>query len=122
MLSPKSPFAAFALVCLFFPFFLSCRDTVRGETGVSLVLAESRKSNISGVEYRLEFNIPEDDSPVSGEVEIGFEFSGAGDVVIDFRPGEENVISVMANGRPVKTLVGKDIMPYQFRSFPKISH
>ena len=108
MLSPKSPFAAFALVCLFFPFFLSCRDAVREETGVSLVLAESRKENISGVEYRLEFNIPEDDSPVSGEVEIGFEFSGAGDVVIDFRPGEENVISVMTNGRPVKALVGNE--------------
>lgn len=84
---------------------LSCGNRASEESGVSRELALSRKENISSVVYDLHFDIPEDDSPVSGKVEIGFDFSGKGDVVIDFRPGKDNVLSVSVNGKEAKVEV-----------------
>ena len=96
-----------AAVCALFV-FVSCGQDVTEEAGVSDTLAAFRRENISSVEYGLFFDIPEDNSPVNGTADISFDFSGEGDIVLDFRPGRENVTSVSLNGKKAKAAVGNE--------------
>lgn len=52
--------------------------------GVSKALAEYRYSNISCVQYRLHFSIPEQ-GPISGHATITFELEAPTDVILDFK-------------------------------------
>ena len=69
------------------------------EKGVSKQLAQSRKANISDVEYSLFFDVPSQiDEPIFGRVEAKMNLEKRKDLVLDFT----NVVSnVCVNGRSV---------------------
>ena len=107
MFSARKSTVVGAAVCALF-FLGSCTQDVKEEAGVSETLAASRREKISSVEYGLFFDIPEDGSPVKGTADISFDFSGEGDIVLDFRPDPENVTSVSLNGKKTKAAVGNE--------------
>ncbi len=71
------------------------------EPGVSLQLAEYRKSVLSDIRYRLHFIIPEQrEAAIDGALQLTFNLSGTRlPLQLDFRAPEENLISVKANGQ-----------------------
>jgi aminopeptidase N len=70
------------------------------ETGVSLQLAEYRKSVLSDISYRLHFAIPEKrEAAIDGALQLTFNLSDTRmPLQLDFRAPEENLISVKVNG------------------------
>jgi aminopeptidase N len=85
-----------AVLCLF-----SCvRVSDYTEAGVSRKLAESRASEISGLHYRLSFNIPADRSvPVDGEEVLRFTLNGKGKrsrkpFVLDFKGDSVSEVTI----------------------------
>ncbi|MBQ3883106.1 MAG: hypothetical protein II730_11515, partial [Bacteroidales bacterium] len=86
----------------------SCSAPAPQQTGVSQELALSRAETVSGVEYSLFFSVPQDDSPVMGRADISFNLSEKGDLVLDFRPGSENVLSVCVGGKKADAIIGNE--------------
>ena len=73
------------------------------EPGVSEELARERSERISGLSYRLFFDIPERlEEPCSGTVSIGFELKGTAPLQLDFRPQSVQDLSVNGTPAPVK--------------------
>ncbi len=70
------------------------------ETGVSQALAEQRKATTSNINYRLELNLPaEQTEPILGSNSISFDLSEPGlPLVLDFRESPDKVLSVQVNG------------------------
>jgi aminopeptidase N len=100
-------FRLFQVLFLFSLFILilpSCDryHEVAVEPGVSLELAEYRKSVLSDIRYRLHFNIPEEQAdPIGGSLILTFSISETRQPLqIDFRAPSENLISVNVNGEP----------------------
>lgn len=83
------------------------------EAGISRKLAAARSEAISGLSYRLHFDIPASPAePVEGRTMITFAFSDPDgrfdDLPIDFRPGADNVRSVEVNGRSIKPVIADE--------------
>lgn len=76
------------------------------ETGVSLELAEFRKSLISDVHYTLFFNIPEDqENQIEATATISFNLEdGTANIPLDFRESVDHLKSLSINGRPADIL------------------
>lgn len=91
-------FVLLATIC-----FLSCcsrQQEKEWTAGVSRELAEMRKTSLSGLKYKLYFNIPGLKSEsVDGNVSISFVLQKRQDVVLDFREDSVNVKKVIVNGR-----------------------
>lgn len=74
-------------------------ETALYDSGVSLQLAQKRKSCIKKLEYTLFFSIPEDrDKAVEGNVGISFSIDSPQETIIDFRK-LTGVKEVFVNGR-----------------------
>ena len=74
-------------------------ETALYDSGVSLQLAQKRKSCIKKLEYTLFFSIPEDrDKAVEGNVGISFSIDSPQETIIDFRE-LTGVKEVFVNGR-----------------------
>ncbi|MDX1590725.1 MAG: M1 family aminopeptidase [Balneolaceae bacterium] len=85
--------------------FISCnRSNLPSEAGVSLELAEFRKSVLSDIRYELFFNIPEDDEmPIPATTGIEFNLNRKGvDLPLDFRESAEKLRSLSINGAPAE--------------------
>lgn len=74
------------------------------ERGVSRELADSRKENISHLEYSLRFDIPDTLSkPVTGNVEVSFVLGDKSSIVLDYmNPDSTSITSVVVNGSRAK--------------------
>lgn len=71
------------------------------ETGVSIGLARQRKQDISNLQYRLKFRIPENkQEEVIGKVQITLKQEKVQPVVLDFREDPHKVKQLKVNGRP----------------------
>lgn len=72
------------------------------EPGVSLELAEFRKSLISDIRYTLYFNIPEDQqSQITATASITFNLEkDNADIPLDFRESADHLKTLSINGRP----------------------
>jgi aminopeptidase N len=70
------------------------------EPGVSLQLAEHRKSVLSDIRYRLHFTIPEEQAEtIGGSLQLSFSMSDTRmPLQLDFRAPEDNLLSVDVNG------------------------
>ena len=81
-------------------------DELPVEPGVSLALAEHRAERLAGLQYRLHFDIPEEQSqPIHGEIEIRFTLASASaPLQLDFRAGAEAVKTLVVNGRALTAL------------------
>ena len=70
------------------------------EEGVSLALAQHRKSTISDVAYHLYFHIPKDKTQcVTGTNSINITLAKRGDVILDFKADASQVKAVSCNGK-----------------------
>jgi aminopeptidase N len=92
----------FIIIPLFFA-FLSCSGP---EPGVSLQLASERKETISGLGYRLFFNLPEDPkAPIQASQTIDFRLEKPRQIILDFKDFKEDpaaVALVQVNGKQAK--------------------
>lgn len=83
---------------LFPVFIIACRESHQEvlENGVSKILADQRKSDLSEVHYSLHFSIPDrKDEPIKGINEISFQWQGGGkDLILDFKNEAEQVLGV----------------------------
>ncbi len=87
------------------------------EEGVSWRLAESRKENISQLQYHLTFSIPEATTEaVEGHEVIRFQTSSRQTVVLDFREQTSKIHSVKANGKSCPVIFQNEhiIIPKKF--------
>ena len=75
------------------------------EKGVSLQLARERAATVSNISYELSFIIPENiEMPVVGNAVIRFDYTGTGDLQLDFQPAADNLPkTVSINGKTSKT-------------------
>lgn len=95
----------FVLILLFATtgFLLSCgtNQSQQPAPGVSLELAEFRKSVISDVSYQLSFHIPSQESePIAASVTIRFNLSNTGrSIPLDFKAGRDHLDSLTVNGQ-----------------------
>ncbi len=73
------------------------------EAGVSHELAKERKSKISNVIYKLQFNIPaEKNEKVTGKATISFTLADKPqDVILDFQNNTKQILSVEANAEKI---------------------
>ncbi|MEL6250705.1 MAG: M1 family aminopeptidase [Bacteroidota bacterium] len=83
---------------LFPIFIIACKESHQEvlENGVSKILADQRKSDLSEVNYSLHFSIPDKKTePIKGINEISFHWAGAGkDLVLDFKNEADQVLGV----------------------------
>lgn len=70
------------------------------EPGVSRVLAEQRKALLSNINYRLELNLPaEQSAPIYGSNSIAFDLADSSQpLLLDFRESADKLLSVRVNG------------------------
>ena len=97
------PLAGRWLIAMLWVGLMSCtRSAPEVEPGVSLRLAEQRAAILSGLDYRLRFEIPEQiDEDIDGSVEVSFELSDSSmPLQLDFRAARDAIRSVSSNGRP----------------------
>jgi len=84
--------------------FISCSkvSTPPNEPGVSLELAEFRKSLISDIHYTLFFNIPKDQkSQIEATLSVQFNLENENlDIPLDFRESADHLKSLSINGNP----------------------
>src|SRR5262249_55573793 len=75
--------------------------------GVPSTLAERRARTISGLQYQLEFTIPDSlDRPITGRAAIQLVLTGAwGPLVLDWKGKPEDVRAVQVDGAPVTPTV-----------------
>ena len=70
------------------------------EEGVSQALATYRSERVSGLRYRLAFNIPDKLSePVMGAETVTFTLKRAAELQLDFRAGADAVLALKVNGQ-----------------------
>lgn len=83
------------------------------DNGISLQLAQSRKSTIKEIEYTLSFIIPEEkEQAVNGEINISFIIDNPKETIIDFREIEKiKELSVNGNTVPYETINEHIIIP-----------
>lgn len=75
-------------------------DASKVEEGVSLSLAELRKSTITNISYDLEFEIPENlDSPIKSSLDLAFTLLNKESVILDFKADEKNIKGLVVNGK-----------------------
>lgn len=80
------------------------------ETGVSIGLARQRKQDISNLQYRLKFRIPENkQEEVIGKVQITLKQEKVQPVVLDFREDPHKVKQLKVNGRPDSIRISNEI-------------
>lgn len=100
------------LLLLFLPLVLSTgliscsKSGPQNEPGVSLELAEFRKSLLSDIHYSLYFNIPENrETPINATVSVRFSMDEEGyDIPLDFRETAEKLHSLSINGTPAEII------------------
>lgn len=89
------------------------------DSGISQQLASLRKENIKGLEYELQFSIPESkDSIVRGNINIHFSIGHAQEIVIDFRE-EQGIRSVAVNGKQTAYNIANEHIIIPAKSFCK---
>ena len=89
------------------------------DSGISQQLASLRKENIKGLEYELQFSIPESrDSIVRGNINIHFGIGHTQDIVIDFRE-EQGIRSVTVNGKQTAYSIANEHIIIPAKSFCK---
>ena len=89
------------------------------DSGISQQLASLRKENIKGLEYELQFSIPESkDSIVRGKINIHFSIGHAQEIVIDFRE-EQGIRSVAVNGKQTAYNIANEHIIIPAKSFCK---
>ena len=76
------------------------------DPGVSISLAETRRSSISDVSYNITLSIPQErDSSITGQETIAFNSSSRGKVLLDFVPAEgEHIILKAKKGKNTFTI------------------
>ena len=95
-----------ALLLLLVTSMLSCTKPINNEPGVSLELAEFRKSVISNLSYDLQLTIPREiELPIYGKETITFMLSDVSqDIPLDFRESSEHLQQVVINGTPSEAI------------------
>ena len=85
---------------------LTVAQTADPDPGIPLDVADARAARISSLHYDLRLSIPEQmTAPIEGTNIVAFVLANADDpLVIDFGTTREHVKSVVANGRPIKTV------------------
>ena len=91
------PILLFAIYLVFAP---ACQQPIKNEPGVSLELAEFRKSVLSDIAYSLTFHIPEDQNePIPASMVATFNLSeNVQDLPMDFRENGDHLLFVSVNG------------------------
>lgn len=109
------------IACLWTFLLLQMATAQEMTSGVSLELAQQRKSNIKDVTYELFFSIPSDKSlPVIGEVTVGFTLGNENHpVLLDFRADSDHLVSVCIDGAPVDYLFEDDHIVIQKAALKK---
>ncbi len=94
------------LLLLLVTSMLSCTKPITNEPGISLKLAEFRKSVISNLSYDLQLTIPREiEQPIDGKETITFMLSDVSqDIPLDFRESSEHLQQVVINGTPTETI------------------
>jgi len=91
---------------LFLLVYISCNEISPppNERGVSLELAEFRKSILSNIDYKLYFSIPQNEQlSIESDISIRFDLSnGNFDIPLDFRESPEHLESLVINGTPAE--------------------
>ena len=102
-------------------FFSTCSKTPDDsyEAGVPWELAEHRAQTISNLRYEISLNIPDAaGESIRGSEKVTFDLSEADSpVVFDFAQPEENVISVLVNGRAADHEVASEHLVIPAESF-----
>lgn len=86
------------------------------DNGVSKELADYRRQEITGLEYNLNFNIPEQKAaPVEGDVTVKLTIGAPQQLVFDFKAEARQLKSVYVNGREADCTVSNEhiILPKQ---------
>jgi len=90
---------------LFPIFIIACKESHQEvlENGVSKILADQRKSDLSEVNYKLHFSIPDKkEEAIKGINEISFQWQGGQkDLVLDFKNEGEQVLGVWKGENPL---------------------
>lgn len=99
-------------------FFINCALNNDPDLGVSLELAEFRKSVLSDIKYDLTFSIPEQkDSPILASNFIQFNWkSNNKDVLLDFKSPASFIYTVEVNNETIETIFKNEhiIIPNKF--------
>lgn len=87
--------------------FSACNSGVETdgiENGVSLSLAEFRKSKLSDINYALEFRVPEDlEQPIQALEKLSFTLNDISeDLLLDFRESKEKLKGVIVNNKLIE--------------------
>ena len=99
---------AFIILSILMISVLSCNTDADMpiEQGVSKILAEKRKKNISEIHYQLNFNIPQDlKTSITGSLNLSFVFkknNNKDDLVLDFNVPGQNLKKVVVNNKHKK--------------------
>ncbi|UII19276.1 M1 family metallopeptidase [Fulvivirga ligni] len=76
------------------------------EKGISQELAADRRQRVSNINYKLEFQIPENtQDSIQASEELSFDFTGGEDLLLDFNVDPRLLKSVTINDAEVKTKV-----------------
>jgi aminopeptidase N len=99
----KITFITILLLALESSFVFAQQKNVSIEPGVSLQLAEYRKSVISNIQYRLDFQIPDrKKDPINAAEVISFTLrKDAQPLQIDFKQQADHIKNIEVNGNPV---------------------
>ena len=103
LFAPRGFPRALLALSLLVPLVAGCRgDAADPDPGVTRTLAVARRAAISRLRYAVHFAVPAaKDSAVRGRVEAAFDWTGAGDLVLDFRAPAVNVGAVTLDGTAV---------------------
>ncbi|MFA7116920.1 MAG: M1 family aminopeptidase [Bacteroidales bacterium] len=98
----------YLILILLLPLYISCSNdnTIKDYgTGVSLELAKTRKAEISGLKYKLFFDIPAKTSQAinAGEI-VTFEVKEPTQIVLDFKDTSTSLKKVLVNNKPIKII------------------
>ncbi|MEP1141890.1 MAG: M1 family aminopeptidase, partial [Balneola sp.] len=93
-----------------FSFSLNCSGIVENTPGVSLELAEYRKSKLSDIRYELAFDIPsEKEESISGNISIDFNLKeNLIDLPLDFKEENDHILSLTVNGTETNIIFEKE--------------
>lgn len=97
------------MVVIFSMLFLACTEKPAPpvlEPGVSLELAQFRKSLLSDIRYQIQFQIPEEETqPIAAKIDIHFTLSAADvDMPLDFRESSDHLKAITINGKLVEII------------------
>ena len=93
-----------------FSFSLNCSGIVENTPGVSLELAEYRKSKLSDIRYELALDIPsEKEESISGNISIDFNLKeNLIDLPLDFKEENDHILSLTVNGTETNIIFEKE--------------